>query len=129
MAESNISSKPFTISQEDGTLRVDKHKFYPMGSNQFNTGENISLFIQVFISQKEVEFTPQFPLFQNGIEVGRVPIKVVKKSWNKKAKILNIVFDLNFRDITKGDYELQISLTESMSKQKIEKRILVKLFE
>jgi len=129
MVESNISSRPFTISQEDGTLRVGKHKFYPMGSNQFSTGESISLFIQIFTSQKEVEFTPQFPLFQNGIEVGRVPIKVIKKSWNKKSKILNVVFDLNFRNITKGDYELQVSLTESMSKQKIEKGILVKLFE
>ncbi len=127
MVESNISSRPFTISQEDGTLLVGKHKFYPMGSNQFSREENISLFIQVFTSQKEVEFTPQFPLFQNDIEVGIVPVEVVKKSRNKKANILNVIFNLDFRNFTKGDYALKISLTDSMNKQRIEKRLLVKI--
>jgi len=127
MVESNQSSRSFIISQEDGTLQVAKYKFYPMGSNQFSGGENISLFMQVFTTQKEVEFTPQFSLIQNGIEVGRVPVEIVKKSWNKKAKIQNIVFNLNFGDFAKGDYELKISLTDSLTEQKTEKMLLIKI--
>lgn len=116
----------FSISKRDGTLQLSKHKFFPMGLNNFSQGEKISLFLQVYPSQKEDIFRPQFSLFRNEEELGNVLSEVVDESWNKKANIRNYVFALDFNDFSRGEYVLKIKLTDPSEKE-IEEKITIKI--
>ncbi len=119
--------KPFSISQEDGTLQVSQYKFYPLGLNQFKRREDISLFLQVYSPQKNVAFKPRFSLIQNGKEQGVLLSEVMDESWNKKAGIWNVVFKLNFESFSEGEYALRIRLIDSSRKQEIEKNLQIKI--
>jgi VWFA-related protein len=119
--------KPFSISQEDGTLQVSQFKFYPLGLNQFKRREDISLFLQVYSPQKKVVFKPRFSLIQNGIEQGVLFSEVMDESWNKKAGIWNVVFKLNFEGFSEGEYALKIRLVDSSMNQEIEENLQIKI--
>lgn len=119
--------KPFSISQEDGTLQVSQFKFYPLGLNQFKPREDISLFLQVYSPQKKAAFKPRFSLLQNGKEQGNLLSEVVDESWNKKAGIWNVVFKLNFESFSEGEYALKIRLVDSSAKQEIEQNLQIKI--
>jgi VWFA-related protein len=119
--------KPFSISQEDGTLQVSRFKFYPLGLNQFKRREDISLFLQVYSPQTKAAFKPRFSLVQNGKEQGILLSEVVDESWNKKAGVWNVVFKLNFENFSEGEYALIIRLVDSSMKQEIEENIQIKI--
>jgi VWFA-related protein len=127
LVESRKDGKSFTISPQDGTLRVDRHLFFPMGSNQFRNRQDISLFIQVYSPIEKPEFAPQFSLFQNGRELGDVPGEVFKESWNKKAKISNLLFNLNFSRYPRGIYLLNIKLVDSLNNQILHKDVEIRI--
>jgi len=119
--------KPFSISQEDGTLQVSQFKFYPLGLNQFKPREDISLFLQVYSPQTKAAFKPRFSLVQNGKEKGILLSEVVDESWNKKAGVWNVVFKLNFESFSEGEYVLRIRLIDSPKKQEIEENLQIKI--
>jgi len=119
--------KPFSISQEDGTLRVSRFKFYPLGLNQFKQREDISLFLQVYSPQTKAAFKPRFSLIQNSKEQGILLSEVVDESWNKKAGVWNVVFKLNFEGFSEGEYALRIILVDSSMKQEIEENLQIKI--
>ncbi|NIM59071.1 MAG: VWA domain-containing protein [Candidatus Aminicenantes bacterium] len=119
--------KPFSISQQDGTLQVSQFKFYPLGLNQFKRRKDISLFLQVYSPQKKVAFKPRFSLIQNSKEQGILLSEVMDESFNKKAGIWNVVFKLNFEGFSEGDYTLRIGLTDSSTNQGIEKKLQIKI--
>lgn len=127
MMSSKEDGRSFTISQKDGALQVANQKFYLKGSNQFRSGENVSLFLQVYIPQRNVEFEPQFFIHNDKIGKEQIPAEKVTESWNKKAKILNIVFNLNFMNIIKGKYSLRIGLVDPSNERKIEKELMLKI--
>jgi VWFA-related protein len=127
LVKSAKGGKPFSISQQDGTLQVSQFKFYPLGLNQFKRREDISLFLQVYSPQKKVAFKPRFSLMQNGKEEGVLLSEVMDESWNKKAGIWNIVFKLNFESFSEGEYVLRIELVDSAVKQEIEKNLQIKI--
>lgn len=119
--------KPFSISQEDGTLQVSQFKFYPLGLNQFKPREDISLFLQVYSPQKKAAFKPRFSLVQNGKEQGILLSEVVDEFWNKKAGVWNVVFKLNFESFSEGEYALRIRLVDSSMKQEMEENLQIKI--
>ena len=119
--------KPFSISQEDGTLQVSQFKFYPLGLNQFKRREDISLFLQVYSPEEKAAFKPRFSLVQNGEEQGILLSEIVDESWNKKAGVWNVVFKLNFESFSEGEYVLRIRLLDSPKKQEIEENLQIKI--
>jgi len=125
MEEAPRLGKDFTISEKEGILQVGKFRFYPMGSNQFNSGENISLFMQIYLPEKMDLSNPEILLFQENEEISKIESNVVKELWNPKAKVLNVAYNLNFSSIQKGIYRLQIVLHESSSQNQIDKSISI----
>jgi VWFA-related protein len=119
--------KPFSISQEDGTLQVSQFKFYPLGLNQFKRRQDISLFLQVYSPQEKAVFKPRFFIVQNGKEKGMLLPGIVDESWNKRAGIWNVVFKLNFESFPEGEYILRIRLIDSSKKQEIEENLQIKI--
>jgi len=127
LVKSESGGRSFTISQKDATLQVGNFKLYPMGSNQFNASEIVSLFLQVNMKDGKVNLDPQFVLLQSGRIHGDIPFEIVKESWNKNAEIRNIVYKLNFANFSPGEYMLDIRLMNALNDQVIEKRILINL--
>ncbi|MGD8536275.1 MAG: VWA domain-containing protein, partial [Candidatus Aminicenantes bacterium] len=118
---------PFTVSQKSGTLQLSKNAFYPMGLNQFRSRKNISLFLQVYSPQKQIAFESRFSFVQNGTESARVPAQLVDQSWNKKAKVWNAVFNLDFSGFSRGEHLLRIRLVDPQTQKEIEKTLAIKI--
>jgi len=127
LVKSERRGRSFSISQEDAILQVGDFKFYPMGSNQFNANENVSLFLQVNMKDEKVKLDPQLVLLQNGRIHGNIPFETIKESWNKKAKIRNIIYKLNFVNFSPGGYILDIRLTSPPINKVFEKRVLINI--
>ena len=127
LVKSERRGRSFSISQEDAILQVGDFKFYPMGSNQFNANENVSLFLQVNMKDEKAKLNPQFVLLRNERTHGNIPFEIIKESWNKKANIRNIIYKLNFASLSPGEYNLNVRLINALNEQVIEKRILINL--
>ena len=127
LVKSERGGRSFAISQKDATLQVGNFKFYPMGSNQFNANEDVSLFLQVNTKDEKAKLNPQFVLLRNERTHGNIPFEIIKESWNKKANIRNIVYKLNFASLSPGEYNLNVRLINALNEQVIEKRILINL--
>ncbi|MDH4258014.1 MAG: VWA domain-containing protein [Candidatus Aminicenantes bacterium] len=117
----------FSISPKNGTLQLGKGAFYPMGLNQFKPRKYIALFLQVYSPQKQAAFEPGFFLLQNGEEKVRLRAEIIDESWNKKAKIWNAVFSLDFSGSSKGDHILIIKLLDPQTGQETEKKVEIKI--
>jgi len=127
LRESREGGKPFTLSQKDGTLYVDRYKFYPMGSNQFSGKVTVSVFMQVLTPHIDAEFKPEISATQNDQMMGRVPVKFVKQYRNKKANAINIVCNLDFSQFLQGSYVLQIRLYDSSLNLEITEEVQIQI--
>lgn len=127
MRESRETTRSFTISRKDGTMGVARYKFYPMGSNQFRSNETISLLLQVLMLNNKADFKPEMVLFQQSRVVGLVPVENFKQQWNKKAKVMNIVYSLDFNPFPRGQYTLQIKLRDSSTNEEISKKVSIQI--
>lgn len=127
MVEAPRLGKDFTISEKEGILQVGQFRFYPMGSNQFKSREKVSLFLQVYLPEKDNLSIPEIFLYQDDKKAGTLEPSVVKESWNTKANVVNVAYNLDFSSILQGDYRLQIILYGSLNKKRIEKNILIKI--
>jgi len=123
----NGEGPSFSISQKNGTLQLRKGAFYPMGLNQFKPRKDIALFLQVYSPQKQAAFEPGFYLLQDGEEKVRLQAEIIDESWNKKAKIWNAAFSLDFSGSSKGDHILIIKLLDPQTGQETEKKVEIKI--
>jgi VWFA-related protein len=117
----------FKLDQKDGTLQLKNYKLYPMGSNMFRPRGDIALFLQVNSQNKKTPPEPEFTLIQMEKEKTILPSQIVQRSWDKKAKIWNCVYTLDFRTVPRGDYDLTIHLFNPQKKIKSEKIVPLKI--
>jgi hypothetical protein len=127
LVRSKKGGRSFSISQKDATLQVGNFKFYPMGSNQFNASENFALFLQVNMKDGNINLEPEFVLLQNDMIQSKIPFETIRESWNKKAEIRNMVYQLNLAELSPGEYNLEVKLTNDLNDQVIEKRIRINI--
>lgn len=127
MRESQETTRSFKISQKDGTMGMERYKFYPMGSNQFRGKETVSLLLQVITPNKDSVYKTEMFLFQQNQIVGHVPVKIFKQQRNKKANIMNIVYSLDFGQFFRGKYTLQIKLHDSLTNEEIAKNVQIQI--
>ena len=127
MIDTKESGRSFSLSQNDGTLQIDKYKFYPMGTNEFNAGENIFVFLQIHPENDKAELIPAFELLKEGVSLKNLSWDLVKESWDKKPQIWNKVFKLDFSGCLPGEYNLKLIFTNSQNQKSIKKEIKLKL--
>jgi hypothetical protein len=128
LIESKGRGKDFSISEKDGTLRLEKHRFFPMGSNQFSTNEKQAVFLQIYLPQDTDEISQKFRLVQGGREKDEIKYRLIKKTKNKKSNILNAVYLLEFNQFLKGDFTFLIRLLDKNNQPILEEKIPVRLF-
>jgi hypothetical protein len=56
-----------------------------------------------------------------------VPAQLVDQSWNKKAKVWNAVFNLDFSGFSRGEHLLRIRLVDPQTQKEIEKTLAIKI--
>jgi len=127
MVEAPRLGKDFTISDKEGILQVGQYRFYPMGSNQFRSREDVSLFLQIYLPEKDSLSNSEIHLYQGERQVKAIEAALVKELWNAKANVLNAAYNLDFSSMPRGDYTLQINLYGSLNKKRIEKNISIKI--
>jgi len=108
----------FSFSKEDGTLEFLRYKFYPLGVNELDQKEKVSLYLQVRGAQDEGNLNLTFSTSRNGEEKVEVKALEIARSRNKKANVWNLVFELNLSHLNSGDYVLQISRQGKPEEQK-----------
>ena len=127
MLETGKSKGSFSLSQEDGTLQIEKYKFYPMGTNEFNARENIFLFLQIHPENDKAELISEFELQKEGVSIKNLSWELFEESWNKKPQIWNKVYKLDFIGCLPGEYTVKIEFTNPRTQKTIEQEINIKL--
>jgi VWFA-related protein len=117
----------FKLSQKEGTLQFKGHKFYPMGLSAFRPRKDIALFLQVYSENKDNKLRPEFSLQHMEEEKGSLPFQTVEQSWDKKAKVWNLVYTLDFQSVPKGEYILDVRFFNQQKDTKSEKNISLKI--
>ncbi len=127
-AEIRKKDRTISFSIEDGSLVVDNLRFYPMGTNQFNAQEDIYLFLQVYSDDDKVNLIPHFELMKMDVLQGSLEGAIIKESWNKKAKVKNMIVQLNFQGLDPGEYFLSIKMMDDNLVELTNRKIEVELF-
>ena len=127
MVDTGKKEKSFSISMEDGSLSVDTYRFHPMGTEEFNAQRDVFLLIQVYSSEDKDNLIPEFELIQDEEVLGNPESTLINESWNKKAKIKNLLLKLNFHTFNQGNYILTIKIIDEDSIEKAQRKLKIKL--
>lgn len=114
---------PFSISKKDCTLNLSRYQFYPFVENACGKVSDAGLYLQIYNPKKNQDFSLQFTLLKDEETVFNVPFEKIESFFDKKLRILNEVYLLNFDEIPPGDYQFKIISPD----KKIEKAIEIKI--
>jgi hypothetical protein len=84
----------------------------------------VALYLQVYRPKQAQDYSPQFTLYKDEKVTLNLPSEKIDSSFDKKSKILNEVYLLDFQDILPGDYKLEIKSSEKHKKREIELKIV-----
>jgi VWFA-related protein len=115
---------PFSLSMKDGSLALSGHLFYAAVNDVFSKKESVALFMQIYDPKQAQEFSLQFTLSEDRKETLNLPAKKIQSHYDKKSKILNEVYLLDFLDILPGDYQLDIKSSDKVLKKGLEIKIV-----
>ena len=115
---------PFSFSKKDGSLLLSQYRLYASVENVFRKREDVALYIQVYNPKEMSDFSLQFSLCKDEGVTLSLPIQKIESYFDKKSKILNEVYLLDFQDISPGVYKLKVESSESRTKREIEIKII-----
>ena len=96
---------------------------YPFLENVFTTEGEAAVFLQINTPRDKEDLALQFSLIDMGNKAKNLPSEMVESLYDKKSKILNRVYLLDFQSISPGDYQLEIISSDG----RIEKIIDIKI--
>ncbi len=114
----------FSISKRDGCLVLSKHRLIPAVENVYNKREKVALYLQVYCPKQAQDFFLKFTLSRGEKVTLNLPSEKIESFFDKKSKILNEVYLLNFQDILPGDYKLEIKSSGEHVKKEMEIKIV-----
>ncbi len=100
---------PFTIDRTDGSLILTGRRFQPMAAAKIRRGQPVALFVQLTSPAKDASPPPLLTALRNGVAAASLPAEKIQGSWNRKARIWNLVYTMDGRALAPGDYELKIA--------------------
>jgi len=122
------AKKSFALSKEDGALEYGQIKFYPKVTNQFFKQEKASVFAQIFLPQGKEKIQPEFIIRGEDKSIRYVPGELVAESWDKKSKIWDAIFSLDFSQAALGENSFTIEMAgtgeKAVSSREIQLTIL-----
>jgi len=124
LSEEEENKIPFSISINDGSLLLSQYRLYPLAEDVIKKSENVALFLQIYNPKEIKEFPLQFSLFKDGNFILDAPYQKIESYFDKKSKILNDVYLLDFQNIPPGDYQLKVRPSESQAEKEIKIKII-----
>ena len=113
----------FSINENDGSLQLSQYRLFPLVEEVINKREKVALFLQIYNPKKIKEFSFEFSLSRDEKLTLNIPTEKIESLMEKKSKILNEVYLLDFKQVFPGDYQLSIKSSDD----RIEKRIEIKI--
>jgi len=113
----------FSINENDGSLQLSQYRLFPLAGEVINKREKVALFLQIYNAEKIKNFSFEFSLSRDENLTLNIPNEKIESLMEKKSKILNEVYLLDFKQAFPGDYQLCIK----SSGDRIEKRIEIKV--
>jgi len=116
---------PFSLSKRNGALQLTQGQFFPSVKNEFSRESGTALFLQISTHQEMPDFALQFALSDDAGTAFQLPSNRIESYYDKRLKLLNEVYHLDFKDIPPGDYQLGLTSPEKITfDKKIEVKIL-----
>ena len=113
----------FSINQNDGSLQLSQYRLFPLAGEVINKREKVALFLQIYNPEKIKEFSFEFSLSRDENLTLNIPTEKIDSLMEKKSKILNEVYLLDFKQVFPGNYQLCVKSSDG----RIEKRIEIKV--
>jgi hypothetical protein len=113
----------FSINKNDGSLQLSQYRLFPLVEEVINKREKVALFLQIYNPKKIKEFSFEFSLSRDENLTLNIPTEKIESLMEKKSKILNEVYLLDFQQVFPGDYQLCVKSSDD----RIEKRIEIKV--
>ena len=113
----------FSINENDGSLQLSQYRLFPLVEEVINKREKVALFLQIYNPKKIKEFSFEFSLSKDENVTVNLPAEKIGSLMDKKSKILNEVYLLDFKQVFPGDYQLCVKSSDD----RIEKRIEIKV--
>ena len=113
----------FSINKNDGSLQLSQYRLFPLVEEVINKREKVALFLQIYNPKKIKEFSFEFSLSRDENLTLNIPTEKIGSLMDKKSKILNEVYLLDFQQVFPGDYQLCVKSSDD----RIEKRIEIKV--
>jgi VWFA-related protein len=113
----------FSINKNDGSLQLSQYRLFPLVEEVINKREKVALFLQIYNPKKIKEFSFEFSLSRDENLALNIPTEKIESLMDKKSKILNEVYLLDFKQVFPGNYQLCIKSSDD----RIEKRIEIKV--
>ena len=85
-------------------------KFFPAVITRLDPMQNVSIFLQIFLPQGEIEIHPEFHVSGKDGLSQQIPGELIAESWNEKPNVWSAIFNLRLADITPGDYTLKANI-------------------
>ena len=117
-------SVPFSLSKEDGSLLLSRYKFFPSVATVFKKTEDVAIYLQDYAPVEIGECSLQFSVSQDEKKPQTVPSQKIESCFDKKTKILNRVYRLDFHDIAPGKYRLKIQSSDNRIEKEVEIKII-----
>jgi len=113
----------FSINKNDGSLQLSQYRLFPLAGEVINKREKVALFLQIYNPEKIKEFSFEFSLSRDENLTLNIPTEKIDSLMEKKSKILNEVYLLDFKQVFPGNYQLCVKSSDDL----IEKRIEIKV--
>ncbi len=114
----------FSIDKNDGSLQLSQYRLFPLSGEAISKREKVALFLQIYNPEKIKEFSFEFSLSGDENLTLNIPAEKIESLMEKKSKILNEVYLLDFHQVFPGDYQLCIKSSDGRIKKRIEIKII-----
>jgi VWFA-related protein len=115
---------PFSVSIQDGSLLLSKHRFYPLVENILKKGKQLALFVQTYIPNSSQGAVPQFLLHGTENTTMSLGFEKVESDYDEKLNILSEVYLVDTQNVLPGDYRLIVKSSDSQDEKSVEIKVI-----
>lgn len=114
---------PFSVSIQDGSLLLSKHRLFPFVENILKKGRQLSLFVQTYTPNLLQDLAPQFLLQSSENTIVPLAFEKIESDYDEKLNILSEVYLIDLQNVLPGDYRLIVKNLDSLGEKSVEIKV------
>jgi len=115
---------PFSVSIQDGSLLLSKHRFYPLVENILKKGKQLALFVQTYVPNTSQDLIPQFLLQSSENTTVSLAFEKIESDYDEKLNILSEVHLIDLQNVLPGDYRLVVKNSANQGEMSVEIKVI-----